>query len=437
MASDNELSGELEAQYHEEHEWDAQRDNFARYYKDERKTLKAATQCMIDNHGFHATPRQWERKISAWNITKYTPRSERMQQIESQGRTLVEVAQGGRRPRKYSTSNQLGVDDRNIRRFARRALSRSPSNSRARSRSSSAGQTSPCLSPRPEPAVDDLVVDERGYELDVSVFAQDIDPAALPAVLTNQITDNPQALVMEMQNPLTQERHTELLFAFPAPHHSRSPTPISQMGHNMGYEQFPAYNDGMPSNADMHGNIATLNVNTGMDQAAMFMSQPTESMDLSPSHSPNPSMTWQGSDTISPDELNASYVSHAQSLHQSFEQPHMPMMQPSEYGANMTSPATPMTTVPIVLIPPDAPPTNPDHMSPAVGERVAFTPVPIQKDLDLEDPYPDFTQHVHEYALSVEQTLSSLMVSAQSPQTAARQLAYHSKPTRTGPISSR
>ena len=84
MASDKESTNEAESKHHEDHEWEAQRDNFIRYYKDENKTLKEATQCMIDYHGFYATPRQWERKMSGWRIVKYTPRSERMLQIESQ-----------------------------------------------------------------------------------------------------------------------------------------------------------------------------------------------------------------------------------------------------------------------------------------------------------------------------------------------------------------
>jgi hypothetical protein len=85
MASDTDANdiSDTDTRFHEDHEWEAQRDNFLQFYKDQKMTLKAATQSMIDCYGFYATPRQWERKISSWGVKKYTSRSERMHTIET------------------------------------------------------------------------------------------------------------------------------------------------------------------------------------------------------------------------------------------------------------------------------------------------------------------------------------------------------------------
>lgn len=421
MASDKESTNEADLKHHEEHEWEAQRENFIRYYKDENKTLKEATQCMVDYHGFHATPRQWERKMSAWRVVKYTPRSERMLQIESQGRSLVEVAQTGRRPRKYSNSNNLPVDDRNIRRFARRELSRSSSGSRARSRSSSAGQRSP----HPD---DDLVVEDRPYDLDFGELIQNPDASSIPAMPTNQNTDNPQAHVLDLEDPLTGAKHTEVLFAFPTPHQSRGTTP-APMANNMPFEQFPAYADVMAPTSNIDTTMNPLSVDTGFSQSGMFMQQ-ADPMDLSPSHVQNPSASWQTSQPFSQEEIDDSYQTNMSQVHQSFGQAHLSPIQATDFPPDMSSPITPMPSVPQVIISQDAPSPSPSNSGPAVGEHVDFSHVPNQDDLHLADPYPDFSHHVNEYALGVQQTFSSLISSAQPADVSMRQLEHYSKTVR-------
>ena len=105
----------------EDWEWENQRENFIQYYKIDNRTVKDAAKCMSDNHEFHATPQEWQRKVKAWGLQKYTSREERLNQLE--GRSIHEVATAGRRP-KSDDSNMLlpeqHVDDRNMRRFARR-----------------------------------------------------------------------------------------------------------------------------------------------------------------------------------------------------------------------------------------------------------------------------------------------------------------------------
>jgi hypothetical protein len=421
MASDNESHTGGEACHHEDQEWDAQRDNFLRYYKDEKKTLKAATQCMIANHNFYATPRQWERKISSWGITKYTPRAERMQQIENQGRTLIEVAQGGRRPRKYS--NNLEVDDdRNIRRFARRALSRSPSSQRARSRSSSGGQQSPCLSPRPEILMDDLVVNERVHDLDVSVFWQHSNPSSVPAVLANQPTDNPQVHAMVMQNPQTGERHRELIFDFPAQQENGSSTLADSMLHNpTPYEPFPSYTNGMNANVDLGTNTDLSNMQQGLNGGVGFMAQPVDAMDISPTHTQEMAPGWHGREAMSLGDANVSFGSSITPLHQVFEQPLLTPVQSNEFKPIMM-PEDVMGGLPMVLISPDASSPSSHDAPPAVGAPIAFTPVPNQNDLNLTDPYPDFSQHVDDYSLAVQTTFQSYVTSARSREETVRDL---------------
>lgn len=427
MASDRDSTHEADYGRHEDYEWDAQRDNFVRYYKDENKTLKEATLCMIENHAFYATPRQWERKMSAWGVSKYTPRSERMHQIQSQGRTLVEVAQTGRRPRKYSNSNNLPVaDNRNIRRFARRALSRS------RSRSSSAGQRSPSLNPRPDPPVDDLVVQERTFDLDLSVLEHDPNPSSIPAALTNQDTDNAQAHVLDLEDPLTGYTHTDVLLAFPTPHRSRSTTP-APVANTVPFEQFPAYGDAVASNPDMDTNMSALNVNTGYGDTNMFIAQPTDSMDLSPGHGQDQPAHWTIPQPFRQENLGDSYSPNMPPVHQGFEQAHLSPVQSRDFPPDMNSPLTPISSVPMVVISEDAPSPHPIHSAPAVGEYVGFTPVSSQGDLALADPYPDFSQHVHEYALGVQQTFSSFARSAQPADMSERQLEQCSKGT-TAPL---
>lgn len=96
----SQLEAESEVHY-EDYEWEAQRENFIRYCKDDNKTLQEVTQCMIDNHGFYATPGQWERKLRDWGVDLFLERSD---------------------------SDTIQVDDdRNLRQFSRREKGRSPS----------------------------------------------------------------------------------------------------------------------------------------------------------------------------------------------------------------------------------------------------------------------------------------------------------------------
>ena len=418
MASDNELQND-EPRLHDEHEWDAQRDNFIHYYKNEKRTLKDATQCMITNHGFHATPRQWERKISAWGITKYTPRLERMHQIESQGRTLIEVAAGGRRPRRYS--NTLDVDDdRNMRRFARRALSRSRSTSGARSRSSSAGQQTPCLSPRPEMQMDDLVVQERSYDLDVSVFMQNTDPSYVPVVPADQPTDNPHAHVMSLEDPVTGARHTELLIDFPASHKAQHTSLMGSLIHDsVAYEPFPNYMNGLDINQDQSNGTDVVTIQQGISPGLGFIPQSAEAMDTSPMHTQESVSPWQGSEAANIADMNTSFASNMTSMDPDFDQALLTPVQSNESNSSMQTPKPRIGSVPMVLISPDMSSDSVHNRPPAVGRSVAFTPVPIQDDLNLDNPYPDFSSLVEEYSLAVRQTFQSVLTSAQSPEVAS------------------
>ncbi|ETN46791.1 uncharacterized protein HMPREF1541_00980 [Cyphellophora europaea CBS 101466] len=434
MASGDEL-GEIDPKQHEDYEWEAQRENFLRYYKDENRTLKQATQCMVDNHGFYATPRQWERKISLWKINKYTPRSERIQQIENQGRTLVEVAQQGRRPRKYSNTASLAVDDRNFRRFARRELSRSPSTSRARSRSSSAGQqsASPGLSPRTEHHADDLVFEDRSYDMDFASLVHNPDQTSIPAVLTNQDTDNPQAHVLGIQDAHTGQQHTEVLVAFPKSGHSRSATPAPSSMNTVPYEQFPAFGDMLSSNEDMGASMNSLHVNTGLAQDDMFMIQHNDAMDLSPTHTQDTSGCWPAaSQTISPEDIDPSFGSTMQAI-QSFDQASTGRIHSNEFPPAMSGSASPIPPSAILIVPPEAESSSPNPRSPAVGEKVGFVPVSLNNDLGLPDPYPDFSQHVHNYDINIRETISSVMSSGQPLENVFQQLNYHRKSPRGFP----
>jgi len=113
------------------HEWEAQKDHFRACYIDQKMTLKEAAQYMKEHFNFHATLRQWERKIKSWGFQKYSSREERLEQIALAGMNVYEVSQGGRRPRIRDNGHLR--PDRNLRRFAKREVNRS----RSRSRSSS------------------------------------------------------------------------------------------------------------------------------------------------------------------------------------------------------------------------------------------------------------------------------------------------------------
>lgn len=79
--------------HHEDWEWESQRDNFTKCYKTETKTLQEFARYMSEHHDFHATPRQWERKVRDWGLEKYTSRQDQLERLE--GRSIREAAGAG------------------------------------------------------------------------------------------------------------------------------------------------------------------------------------------------------------------------------------------------------------------------------------------------------------------------------------------------------
>ncbi|KIX93229.1 uncharacterized protein Z520_11084 [Fonsecaea multimorphosa CBS 102226] len=133
MASDDD-SQALDT-HHDEKDWESQKENFRICYIDNGMTRKEAAEYMKEHFNFSATPRQWERKIKQWGFSKYTNREERLHQIAQTGKTVLDVSRPGRRPRSHvdEHGNLQPHEDRNLRRFARRELSRSRSRSRSAS----------------------------------------------------------------------------------------------------------------------------------------------------------------------------------------------------------------------------------------------------------------------------------------------------------------
>ena len=133
MASDDDLQA-LDT-HHDEREWEEQKENFRICYLDNNRTRKEAADYMKRHHNFNATPRQWERKIKQWGFGKYTGRDERLTQIAQAGKSVLDVSRPGRRPRSLvdEYGNLQPHEDRNLRRFARREVSRSRSRSRSAS----------------------------------------------------------------------------------------------------------------------------------------------------------------------------------------------------------------------------------------------------------------------------------------------------------------
>jgi hypothetical protein len=133
MASDDD-SQALDT-HHAEKEWEEQKENFRICYIENNMTRKEAAEFMKQHHNFHATPRQWERKIKQWGFSKYTGRDERLAQISQAGKTVLDVSRPGRRPRSLvdGSGNLQPHEDRNLRRFARREVSRNRSRSRSTS----------------------------------------------------------------------------------------------------------------------------------------------------------------------------------------------------------------------------------------------------------------------------------------------------------------
>lgn len=119
-------------------EWEKVKQPFYHYYMEKNLPLKEAAKLISQEYHFDATPRQWERRIAPekWNFTKYANRDERLKQIRQSGKSLLEVSHRGRRKSTASDGRPLLNEDRNLRRFARREVSRS------RPRAKSVGTTS-------------------------------------------------------------------------------------------------------------------------------------------------------------------------------------------------------------------------------------------------------------------------------------------------------
>ena len=120
-------------------EWEKVKAPFRHFYIDKNLTLKDAARQIAERYHFDATPRQWERRIAPekWNFTKYTNRDDRLKQIQDSGKSLLEVSVRGRRKSTASDGRPTLVEDRNLRRFARREVSKKP-----RPRAKSVGTTS-------------------------------------------------------------------------------------------------------------------------------------------------------------------------------------------------------------------------------------------------------------------------------------------------------
>ncbi|KAK5090217.1 hypothetical protein LTR05_000387 [Lithohypha guttulata] len=109
-------------------EWERVKQPFFHYYIEKNMSLKEAAKVMADRFNFDATLRQWERRIAPekWNMPKYANRDERLKQIQEAGKSLLEVSNRGRRRSTASDGRPALNEDRNLRRFARREISRDP-----------------------------------------------------------------------------------------------------------------------------------------------------------------------------------------------------------------------------------------------------------------------------------------------------------------------
>ncbi|OAL43115.1 hypothetical protein IQ07DRAFT_637274 [Pyrenochaeta sp. DS3sAY3a] len=62
---------------HPEHVWEAHRHLFTKLYKVEKRKLAEVKRIMQDEHGFHATERQYKRKIKKWDLEKNSKATEK------------------------------------------------------------------------------------------------------------------------------------------------------------------------------------------------------------------------------------------------------------------------------------------------------------------------------------------------------------------------
>ena len=367
---------------HEDHEWEEQRDQFTYYYKTENRTLKDAANLMHTQHRFFATPRQWERRIKAWDLNKYTSRQQRLDQFKAEGRELVDVANPSRRSRKFSASRLLPVkDDRNVRRFAKRELSRSPS--RQRIRSTSMGHLSARSSPSPGPefSSDEAVTDERTYNLDTSVLNRTADHISVPAIRTYRSSDNIhfQAHVLETQTLGTGAQHTEVFLSMPPDQ--------PQFSVEDSFDSFSA-NDSLP----MHMRIDT-SANPSNVSSSFYGQSHVDIMDLSPtSREANPA-GWPAND-INAQNAASSFGSNIG---------HIP--------PNMVSDSSPMP-----ILQNDFPQENDFSMQiilepPADTTSNSLSANPQHEAIDFSQAVPvDFAGHLEDYANNVDQALSLAVI---------------------------
>ena len=118
-----------------EEEWERVREPFRMYYIDGNLSLKDAASRIRDHHNFDATLRQWERRLGPekWNMPKYASRDDRLRVVSQNGTSLEDVSRRGRRKSTGSSEDNRLTVDRNMRRWARRELSRNSSRQRAKS----------------------------------------------------------------------------------------------------------------------------------------------------------------------------------------------------------------------------------------------------------------------------------------------------------------
>lgn len=151
---------------HTDEEWESVKQQFHYYYMQKNMSLKDAARCMSEDHGFDATLRQWERRIAPekWGFSKYASRDERLKAIDASGKTLHDVSQRGRRKSTASDGRPSLLEDRNLRRFARREVSRESRRPRARSVSMLSDQSDQDMddtSTAASPAPSDYIMDTQ------------------------------------------------------------------------------------------------------------------------------------------------------------------------------------------------------------------------------------------------------------------------------------
>ena len=407
--------------HHEDWEWDSQRDNFTEYYKTENKTLKESARCMHERHGFFATPRQWERRVKAWGLEKYTSRQDRLRQLE--GRSIHEVARAGRRQRAYEPSllhPEQHPDDRNIRRFARRELSRSGSRSRSRSRSNSFGQRSRSASPMPEGDAFEEVIQEDVYGIDFSPLLESgsIHNTTNPSTIqlqpmpTSQDSFSAQAHVMQLHNNATDETSGEVFLSFPESvpmQNTMQETDVldqsqynyADLDRRYSLEAMPPLQpDDPPSQFPL--------LDTSFDGGTGFMATQNETMqDVSPTfHGPAGSWLAQSTSNHNPSGPQT-FLPGTSSNPQSFNVRQTNDTEPAQdYQSGMQAMNTPILAVPELVFPSSPSPSHletPSLISPAMYNNQAAQEI-SQSDQRI---YADFYASVGRYSHAVIEAVKS------------------------------